>query len=222
MSLAPLVLGSRWDLADPARLEPLKWVAFVAMVCDHLALTLLPSEQWLRQIGTFAFPTFMLAFGVGLASTNAPLRIAGRLLLPAVVAQVAWFIIDSAHPVNVLLVCSVSALLLDWWQEHETSNLCWLALLPLPGLFVIGTEGGVLGVGLILGGYLAARGSPWVAVAVCGLWLGLLPSWGFALAVACFVAWPSLSVVVPRCRGLLAWAYAVHLALLATAVAVRS
>lgn len=205
----------------PARLEALKWVAVAAMVCDHLAVALLPEHQWLRAIGRFAFPVFTLAFGVGLAYTSSPLDIVRRLLAPAFVAQAAWWAITPGYPLNVLFVCIVAALAVEWWRTTP-GLLRWLVLVA-PLLFVlVRVEGGALGLVLIAGGYMAALGSPWLALGVAVVWCLVLPSPGFVLGVVAVLAAPPVLEPFPRVRGLLPWVYASHLAVFAALFVVRS
>lgn len=223
MSAVPVPLVGRWNFADPARLEPLKWLAVVAMVCDHLAVALLPSHQWLRQIGTFAFPVFFLAFGIGLAATSDPFRVAIRLLLPAAVAEVAWQVIDPGHAVNVLFVCSGAAFALWSWRTGRLFDRAVTVLVVVAGL-KFGVEGGVLGLALLAGAFLAARDAHWwsdgLLILSIALWGLLVPSVGFFLGCAAVLAMPRLSFVFPRISGLLSWVYAQHLVLLAALKAV--
>lgn len=217
MTAAAIPLRS-WYFADPARLEPLKWLAVLAMVCDHLAITVVHGQPWLREIGAFAFPVFFLAFGVGLAATSDPLAVARRLLAPSLVAQVAWQVIDPGHSINVLAVCASAALSLAVWRQFAGNPKRWLALvLPLL-LVVLRCEGGFMAYALLLGGFLAARGSMWPMSLAAGAWLAALPSVGFVVGVASVVLMPRSSLVVPRVRGLLSWVYAGHLVLLASLV----
>lgn len=209
--------------ADASRLEPVKWLAVVAMVCDHLAITLLPSQAWLRDIGTFAFPAFALSFGVGLAASTDPFRVASRLVAPAVVAQVCWLAIDGAwHPLNVLFMFSLCALVVAVIELRSVRRGVGMAgLLVVGGVFVAllpsaKFEGGVMGFLLVAGAYAGARWGWWWASPAPLLWLAFLPSPGFALgAFAVFFA-PRLAWSLPRRSGVLSWVYAGHLFLIAT------
>jgi len=212
------VAGLSERFADPARLEPLKWLAVLAMICDHLALTVLPQHQWLRAIGTFAYPVFVMSFGVGLASSRDPLRAARALVLPYVVAQAAWLLISPSAPWNVLLVCIYAAMAIAVWRYLQPQRFAWVALLVPFALLAAdlhGYEGGVLGFAMLAGAFLFALGSPWLLLASSLLWFVLLPSSGFLLGVFAVVFLPRLPFTVPRVRGLLAWVYAGHLAVLA-------
>lgn len=207
-------VGPVFHLADPARLEPVKWLAFLAMVCDHLALTLLPSHQWLRQIGTFAFPAFALSFGIGLAATNDPLRVAKRLIGPAIVAQLSWVAIFAGwHPLNVLVMFASCAFFLELGR---TELRVMFGTVLVVALTYLGFEGGFMGFLLVGGAYLAAsRGSVWWMFPPVAVWAALQPSVGFVLGVLAVLFAPRLSIQLPRRPGALAWAYAGHLWLLA-------
>lgn len=212
-AVLPRLVAQRVGLADPARLEPVKWLAFLAMVCDHLALTLLPSHQWLRQIGTFAFPAFALSFGIGLAGTSDPLRVAKRLIGPAIVAQLSWVAIFAGwHPWNVLVMFAACAVFV-WLQRAELRAAFAGALVAV--LVAFGFEGGFMGFLLVGGAYLAARGSVWWMFPPVAVWAALQPSVGFVLGVLAVLFAPRLSIQLPRRPGALAWAYAAHLWLLA-------
>ena len=204
-----------WYFADPARLEPVKWLAVLAMICDHLAVTVLPTHQWLRLVGTFAFPAFALSFGDGLAASSDPLRVLRRLWAPALVAQASWFVIHNAHPLNVLCVFAACALV-PLALGARLWLWCAVGVVAVALFSWFGAEGGASGFALVLAGYLAARGSWYVLALLVAAWMLAMPSWGFAAGVACVVCWPRTSLVVPRVPGLLAWVYAGHLWLLAS------
>jgi hypothetical protein len=203
--------------ADPARLEVVKWLAVLAMFCDHVALVLFPSQTWLRDIGTFAFPAFVLSFGVGLAASSDPLRAASRLLIPAMLAQAFWLMLDAGPKgPNILFLFLVSAVVA---HAAAARAVGWWALAGvLVGLAVaLRVEGGALGFLLILGAFVAARRSALYMLPAAALWAVLLPSVGFwlgVLAVLAVLSVPRLPLAVPRIPGLLAWVYVGHLAVL--------
>jgi hypothetical protein len=211
------------EFADPARLEPVKWLAFVAMVCDHLGLTLLTGYPWLRDIGTFAFPAFALSFGIGLASSSDPLRVAKRLFWPAVAAQLCWLSIWGAwHPLNVLAVFALCALFPWVQQKHgEGRFIVTPAFLTLAGVVLLAVaypkvEGGFMAFLLVGGAFMAARRSHWWMLPPVAVWAVLQPSVGFVLGVLAVLFMPRLPFVIPRRPGLLAFAYAGHLWLIST------
>lgn len=203
------------QLGDVGRLELVKWLAFAAMVADHVDLALFGrGVPWLHAVGSFAFPAFCLTFGAGLATSSDPVSVARRLMLPAIVAQAAWLLIRPEHPLNVLFVFAACAAV-------EATSSRWLgpkgaAYLLLAGVAGFAGEGGPWGVMLVAGASAARHLLRWWPVAAVGaLWALLVPSVGTLAALAAFALWPASAPRLPRSRGLLAWAYAAHLALLA-------
>jgi len=202
------------ERSDLARLEAVKWIAFAAMVLDHVDLALFGrGVPWMHQVGAFAFPVFCVTFGMGVAVSRSGVQVGLRLLAPALVAQVAWAIIRPDHPASILAVFVVFAVL-----SHGPQSLAlriagvvalalWSALLG---------EGGAATVILAAGGFAAMRlGRWWPMYAAGALWIALAPSLGALLAFAAVRFWPASWRRVPRVPGLLAWGYAGHLTLLA-------
>lgn len=205
----------RAAFADPARLEPVKWLAVVSMFIDHIGGAFFPEQTWMRDVGRFALPAFLIAFGIGLASSRDPFEAGGRLLLPAFLAQCAWAVLDKpTHVFNVLFLCVVCAWLIDAWQRRDWV-LGVLALLYAGAMnATFGLESGVGGVLLVLGAYFASRGWPGVLVVSFLMWLLGAPAAGFVLGFGFACLFPRLSLALPRVPGLLAWVYAGHLAVL--------
>lgn len=199
----------------PAGLELVKWLAFAAMVVDHIDLVLLErSAPWMYQVGRFAFPAFALAFGIGLAHSRDLLSVASRLLWPGVVAQVAWAFIDPTHPANVLIGFFCCALGLLAWQTWRPAGLAALALLLLTSSGLEGGKGMLLLVG---GGYLGVcishantLGRVAVHAAAAAPWLLLFPSPGLLAGLGAPHAARWLPTL-PRWSKTLPWAYAGHL-----------
>lgn len=206
------MIAAALSRADVGRLELVKWLAFGAMVVDHIDLAVFGrSVPWMHLVGGFAFPAFALCLGFGLACTRDPLAVGSRLVLPAVLAQVAWFFVEPDHPPNVLAMFALCAFGL-------ASPLAATAVVPVA--WWLG-EGGIFLPLLVAGGYLSAR-EGWAVPAVvsCALWAVLAGSPGALVALVVFLFAPS--VRLPRVRGLLAWGYAGHLALLAALKAALS
>lgn len=208
-------LGRADPFADLGRLEAVKWLAFVAMVCDHVDLALFGrGVPWLHALGTFAFPAFCLTFGLGVATSSNPLAVAKRLVLPAIIAQAAWLVIRPEHPLNVLAVFAACAALegtAGRWLG--TKGAGYLALAGVAGY--VG-EGGPWGVMLVAGASAARDLRRWWPLATVGaLWAVLVPTPGTLAALAAVAWWPASWPRIPRTRGLFAWAYAGHLAVLA-------
>jgi len=211
-------------LADPrdvARLELVKWCAFSAMLLDHVDLWLFGRQLGLNVVGAFAFPAFGICFGLGLARAGDPLRVAQRLVAPAVVAQVAWMVQYPEHPANVLLVFGLCALAALDWQPRWVRWSSWGVVIVVAAL--VG-EGGAFGPLFVLAGFAAGRQRWWPPlVAVAGLWMALQASIGAALAFGVIATIPARLGAIRRVRGLLSWGYALHLvALAALALILRS
>jgi len=194
--------------------EWLKWLAFAAMVADHLAVFFLGGALGpLRVVGLIAFPIFCLTFGFGLVQSFDTGRIAWRLLMPACIAQAAW---DAFHPVphlNVLFVLLACAFVVALYRERAWWGYAAAAVVVCASPWL---EGGPFGLLLVAGGYLA--GSPQAV-----RWPALVAGAAFALVTAvplvAFAAvlvtlMPQPAIHVPRVRGLLLWGYPAHLLLL--------
>ena len=211
MRVAGLRVGyGPWLAAsDVGRLEALKWLAFAAMVIDHAALAWpgsVPIEA--RLIGRFAFPVFCLTFGLGLAQSSSPGQVAARLLLPGVLAQVAWVFVQTSHPVNMLLVFAACAAAV---QLYRSPRWWWTAGFLLGPVCVFG-EGMVFSVALVFAGMAAGAHRTVWPILLSGLaWWFVAPSIGVVVAVVAVAVWSSEWPRVPRIRGLLAWGYALHL-----------
>lgn len=197
----------------PRGLELLKWAALLAMLVDHVDLAVFNREQeWMYQIGRFAFPVFAISFGIGLAFTRDPVSVANRLFWPAMVAQCAWAIVDPAHPANVLVLFFCASVVLAAYRWNPVCGLLGVGFLlaTAPGL-----EGGKGGLLLMGAGFIGVSWRPAVVHAVAAFpWLFLFPSPGLALGlIGPHVArWLP---VIPRWPGFFAWAYAGHLVILA-------
>lgn len=203
-------------VADVRRLEVVKWLAFLAMVADHVDLLWFGrSVPWLHQVGLFAFPVFALSFGLGLARSSAPLGVAWRLLVAGGVAQLVWFWLDPGHYANVLLVFAACAAV-AFVSARSAPLALGLGALVL-WLCSRGGEGGLLGAVLVLAGWIAGRGvltageARALFLAVGAWWLLLRPSWAAVLAFALVMFLPLIGTGVRRWRGALLWLYPAHL-----------
>lgn len=218
--MTALAFGSRLSV-DPARLELVKWVAFLAMLVEHVGRYAFDAGPWIGWVGSFALPAFGLAFGAGLVASRAPHRSLYALVVPAVLAQVAWEWLTPGRMPNILLALglggvAVVALVRVGWQESA------LLALAVAWLCQGRIEGGFLGPAFVYSGALVALyGRSWHAlpVGLAGSVLVFLPGAALAGAAVAFSrAWPLL----PRLpRGSLAWGYVAHLVLLAAFVSTR-
>jgi hypothetical protein len=194
---------------DGRRLELLKWLAFVAMIFDHVSLFFFDHSGLLFSIGRFAFPVFSMTFGIGLCLSRDPSTVLSRLLFPGLLAEVFWRFSSHSVGVNVLLsfwLVGVSCLLFE--RSRVAGSVALISL-----LFVHFMEGGFLTPLLVAGAYLATRFRSAGLLLLVSILGGLtLPFIGSALAFAALLLLPA--VPVPRFRWF-AWAYAGHVALFA-------
>lgn len=193
-------------------LELVKWIAFAAMVADHVDLILLDrSVPWLNAIGRFAYPAFAVAFGLGLARSTDPLAVARRLLVPGLVAQVCWLLAPGGPALNVLLSFASVAFfvaMLDRSRWHAAGALV-LVLCLAPWL-----EGGPAGLLVASAAWAFARFREPVWLAGLLPMAVALPSVGLVAGLAAPWIGQRVNLAAPRVPGLLAWAYAAHLAAL--------
>jgi len=198
---------------DARRLEFVKIAAIVAMVCDHIDLFLLGRQMpALHEIGRFAFPAFCLAFGIGIGTSRDPLAAVDRLIIPGVIAQVAWIVGKGDYPANVLIMFAACAV--AGWAVVRKAWAGVLAFAVVLGTAVHGMEGSFAGPLLVMAGWAATRTGNAAWALVGGLaWAALTRSPGAAVAgVAVFTA--CLMGPVWRKTPGLPWIYAGHLVLL--------
>lgn len=69
--------------------EGIKTIAMIAMLIDHIGVSLYPSDV-LRMIGRVAFPIYCFLLTEGFCHTGDRWRYAGRLLLMAVIAEMPY------------------------------------------------------------------------------------------------------------------------------------
>jgi hypothetical protein len=193
-------------------LEAVKWLAFGAMVIAHAPFAVPMDDEWRAaciEVGKFAFPAFSLCFGIGLASSRDPGAAWRRLLVPALIAQLAWAVLDAerwAEPANMLFSFALCAVAVSCVRDR----LWWLAGAAAVIVSLVG-EGSVFTVLLTGAGFLAgALRSAWPVFFGGLLWFGIDPSPLVAAAVAAVVLWPS-AARVQRVPWLLPWGYAAHL-----------
>lgn len=216
-------VGRRVWLEDPGdvgRLELVKWVAFAAMIADHVDLWLYGRGFGMQALGAFAFPAFAFCFGLGLARSRDPMMVGARLVLPALFAQVAWFMGGFEHPLNVLGVFALCAFAMMPSAPPWGRIALWGVVVVACG---VGGEGGAFGALMAGAGVLAGLRRGWGPVfAAGGVWCLLLPSTAAVLSVVAVVLAPSRWPRLGRVRGLFAWAYAFHLLVLLLLVSARS
>ena len=138
-------LPSRWslDLSPPKinqeRLEAIQWIAFAAMVIDHVDVFFLGDLSSLRFIGRFAFPLFALVFAWRLAETlrehpNRGLLPTGhRLAVAGLWAQgIFWLMTNGLNEANVMFVFLTALCVISLCaQERDFLGIDWPRRLTL-------------------------------------------------------------------------------------------
>lgn len=197
-------------------LEALKWLAFAAMLVDHVNQVMFDRElgTWATIIGRQAFPIFALVFGYNLARPGVDaLAIAARLLLWGGLATVFYWPHFGIWPLNVLLTLAAAAIFVDL-SEHHPRTRWWFFLAA--GCLVDYLHPGV---GLVLCAWAYARrpgAVPVIAAGACFGGMALLNPAGVwsLLALPVLVLASRLDVAVPRARWAFLGLYVGHLALL--------
>ncbi|MFN3199760.1 MAG: TraX family protein [Bradymonadia bacterium] len=100
-------------------LEPLKWLALITMVIDHLGKTLWPEAMApMHAAGRLAFPLFVYIMGIRLAvKPHLDIVYLRRLPLWALLAQPAYVLISGTHQGNILCLLLCGALM-HWGIRH--------------------------------------------------------------------------------------------------------
>lgn len=121
-------------------------LAMGLMLCDHICLALMPDRLWMTCVGRLAFPIFAFLVAEGFVRTRSRARYARRLLIFAIVSEVPFDLLAAGRPVypfhqNVLwtfLIALGCMQLLEWAKSDSRPAARF-----------------VLGVGAVLGGFLA-------------------------------------------------------------------
>lgn len=121
-------------------------LAMGLMLCDHICLALMPDRLWMTCVGRLAFPIFAFLVAEGFVRTHSRARYARRLLIFAIVSEVPFDLLAAGRPVypfhqNVpwTFLIALGCMQLLEWAESD----------PRPAARF------VLGVGAVLGGFLA-------------------------------------------------------------------
>lgn len=218
--MRPFTAGSSL-LVLPGKIEGLKWIAFAAMLCDHVMRYVfgsVPFSMWL--LGRLAFPLFAISFALGIAHAD-PQKFEGvtkRLVMWGVLAAITGLFVGRVLPINILVTFALGliayqALTLRWFAGYLIAGLAALC-----GMVCEGGAPGVLGVATLI--WWAREGSygfnRWYTF---GLGIALICLGNGDLYAALAVPVVAAAVVgqfeLPRSRGVFHWLYAAHFIALA-------
>lgn len=207
---ATLAASSRAGSSDVAGLEVVKWLAFAAMLCDHVDLILFDrSLAALHAIGYFAAPAFAACFGLGLRHSRDAAAAGLRLAPAAAVAQVAWIFAGRGDIANILCTFALCGIVasLRTWPGRAVGMVALVALTPI-------IEGGAFLAAVVLGAAWLPDRLRWWNLATSAPWALIAGSPAALLGLLA----PHLARWVPiglqRRPGALAWLYPGHLLLL--------
>lgn len=216
------------------RLEVVQWVAFIAMIVDHIGYIFSPDDLWLRMIGRVAFPMFSLVFAWRLAHIldknphHSLMPMICKLFVSGVMAQLAWINLQLASTYNVMflfLSCVITILLID--EDKPIFELPTHIRLLSACVFLLSVgmhlDYGYFGIFLVLGSYAFFK---WGSIE------GLILAMGsyFILNQSAFVKGTFLAAILvvvifnlrfkinKKIPNFFYWAYPSHLILLALLV----
>lgn len=208
----------------PRNLDVLKWVGAVAMLVDHFWLYVFGATYWSEAAGSLALPLFALALAEGIAQQHraSRLRTLARLVVGALVAQLALLLVRGPEPLNVIFTLA-GAVALDSVWRFDFSKLQRAAIVA--AVFAIGLHVEYGHVGVLFGFFVCrwsfTRGDLWFAASLVGCAL-LAPFNGnhFALAAIAVAAVVSLFPKdSPRARNAFYYVYILQWPAIAAAVA---
>lgn len=200
-----------------AAFEAVKWLALLAMVVDHINLIVLDGSQpWMHAVGRFAAPAFGVCFGIGLAHSRDPAAAAYRLMAPAAVAGIAWWLAGHPEQVgNILFTFALCALAAACATISHAAGVLGLAT-AMAVVHFVQLEAGYAFVILVAAAYLAERtGAKWLHVVAAGPFVAAIATPGLVAGLLAPHLARRLPWNVPRHPGVLAWAYPAHIAALA-------
>ena len=124
----------------------LKLLAMALMFCDHLWATLLPSQQWLTNLGRLAYPIFAFQIAEGYYHTHDVKKYLKRLFLFALISEIPFNLMTAGGLINpfqqnVLFTFCLGILLFCFLDRmKEKSMTAWAISVPLTvvGGYLIG------------------------------------------------------------------------------------
>ena len=90
----------------------LKFIAAVAMVCDHAGLLLFPRADWMRIVGRLSFPIFAFMISEGAKHTKNRSRYLFTLASFATVIQLGYFFYSQSLEMSVMITFAISVCLI--------------------------------------------------------------------------------------------------------------
>ena len=142
----------------------LRYIAFVCMVLDHIALTLLPSGPLafsLRIVGRIAFPVFCYFLVQGFIHTHSRKRYALRLLGLALLSQVPYMFCFLTVKLNVVFNLLAGLLLLSFLEHASEARPRHLAFLLASLSLASLSEYGQMGIVVITTMYVMRENRPY-------------------------------------------------------------
>ena len=114
----------------------LKLLAMVLMFCDHLWATLLPSQQWLTNLGRLAYPIFAFQIVEGYFHTHDVKKYLKRLFLFAILSEIPFNLMTAGGLLNpfqqnVLFTFCLGILLFRFLDRMKAkSTAAWAVSVP--------------------------------------------------------------------------------------------
>ena len=126
----------------------LKLLAMALMFCDHLWATLLPSQQWLTNLGRLAFPIFAFQIAEGYFHTHDVKKYLKRLFFFALLSEIPFNLMTAGALINpfqqnVLFTFCLGILLFRFLDRmKEKSLMSWALSIPsaVVGGYLLGIE----------------------------------------------------------------------------------
>ncbi len=122
----------------------LKILAMAAMTCDHVAVQLLPQQQWLRIIGRLALPIYAYMIAEGCRYTRSRKRYLLSLVLVAALCQGVYFFAMGSMYQCILVTFSLSVGTVYLWDWAKGKSWGWAVMLAAVGALWFLCEGPVL------------------------------------------------------------------------------
>ena len=90
----------------------LKFIAAIAMVCDHMGVILFPEAEWLRIIGRLAFPIFAYLIAEGSKYTRNKTKHLLTMAGFAAVIQIVYYVYSRSLEMSVMVTFTLSVIII--------------------------------------------------------------------------------------------------------------